>query len=92
MHAIARPEKFGRGDQTLTDTGVRDTWEITPDLIMLDGPTPEVTLGGVLDDVQDEPGLPPTTKLLAEPHAMLVYGKRPRWPRGAGAKGRLAAP
>lgn len=38
MHAIARPEKFGRGDQTLTDTGVRDTWEITPDLIMLDGP------------------------------------------------------
>ena len=47
---------------------------------------------GVLDDVQDEPGLPPTTKLLAEPHAMLVYGKRPRRQRGARAKGRLAAP
>ena len=29
--AVARPAKFGRGEQTLTDTSVRDTWEITPD-------------------------------------------------------------
>src|SRR5216683_7241598 len=73
--AVARPAKFGRGAQTLTDTSVRDTWEITPDLVTLDGPTWEATLGAVLDDVRDELGLPPTTKLRAELHAMLVYGK-----------------
>ena len=73
--AVGRPAKFGRGEQTLTDTSVRDTWEITPDLVTLDGPVWEATLGAVLDGVRDELGLPPTTRLRAELHAMLVYGK-----------------
>ena len=72
---MGRPAKFGRGEQTLTDTSVRDTSAITPDLVTLDGPTWEATLGAVLDGVRDELGLPPTTKLRAELHAMLVYGK-----------------
>ena len=73
--AVARPAMFGRGEQTLTDTGVRDTWEITSDLVTLGGPAWEATLGAVLDDIRDELGLPPTTKLRAALHAMLVYGK-----------------
>ena len=73
--AVGRPAKFGRGERTLTDTSVRDTWEITPDLVTLDGPVWEATLGAVLDGVRDELGLPPTTRLRAELHAMLVYGK-----------------
>ena len=73
--AVAQPAKFGRGEQTLTDTSVRDTWEITPDRVTLDGPHWEATLGAVLDGVRDELGLPPRTKLRAELHAMLVYGK-----------------
>jgi hypothetical protein len=64
--AVAQPAKFGRGEQTLTDTSVRDTWEITPDLVTLDGPAWEATLGAVLDGVRDELGLPPMTKLRAE--------------------------
>ena len=36
--AVARPAMFGRGQETLTDTKVRDTWEITPDQIRLGGP------------------------------------------------------
>ena len=36
--AVGRPAKFGRAEQTLTDTSVRDTWEITPDLVTLNGP------------------------------------------------------
>ena len=28
--AVGRSAKFGRAEQTLTDTSVRDTWEITP--------------------------------------------------------------
>ncbi len=73
--AVAQPARFGRGEQTLTDTSVRDTWEIAPDRVTLDGPTWEATLGAVLDNVRDELGLLPTTKLRAELHAMLVYGK-----------------
>ena len=73
--AVAQPAKFGRGEQTLTDASVRDTWEITPDLVTLAGPVWEATLGAVLDRVRDELGLPPTTKLRAELHAMLAYGK-----------------
>ena len=73
--AVAQPAKFGRGEQTLTDASVRDTWEITPALVTLGGPAWEATLGAVLDHVRDELGLPPTTKLQAELHAMLVYGK-----------------
>jgi hypothetical protein len=73
--AVAQPAKFGRGEQTLTDASVRDTWEITPNLVTLGGPTWEATLGAVLDNVGDELGLPPTTRLRAELHAMLVYGK-----------------
>ena len=53
---------------------MRDTSEITPDLVTLDGPTWEATLGAVLDGVRDKLGLPPTTKLTAELHSMLVYG------------------
>jgi hypothetical protein len=70
--AVGRPAKFGRGEQTLTDTSVRDTWEITPDLVTLGGLAWEATLGAVLDDVRDELGLPPTTRLRAELHAMLI--------------------
>jgi 2OG-Fe(II) oxygenase superfamily len=73
--AVAQPAKFGRGEQTLTDTSVRDTWEITPDHVTLGGHAWEATLAAVLDGVRDELGLPPTTKLRAELHAMLVYGK-----------------
>src|SRR5437588_115189 len=50
------------------------TWEITPGLVTLDGAAWEATLGAVLDGGRDGLGLPPTTRLRAELHAMLVYG------------------
>jgi hypothetical protein len=37
MIASARPARFGRGEQTLMDLSVRDTWEITPDQVTLTG-------------------------------------------------------
>ncbi|MFJ8488800.1 2OG-Fe(II) oxygenase [Streptomyces sp. NPDC094038] len=73
--AQARQASFGRGERTLSDTGVRDTWEITPDRITLGGPGWDPTLSAVLDGVRRALGLPPTTALRAEPHALLVYGK-----------------
>jgi hypothetical protein len=67
--AVGRPAKFGRGEQTLTDTSVRDTWEITPDLVTLGGLAWEATLGAVLDNVRDELGLPPTISPCPPRHA-----------------------
>ena len=73
--AVARPAMFGRGEETLTDTKVRDTWEITPDQIRLGGPGWTTLMDSALEHFRDELGLPPTTRLRAEPHSMLVYGK-----------------
>lgn len=73
--AQARQARFGRREQTLSDTGVRDTWEITPHQFALGGTDWQRTLSGVLDEFRTALGLPPTTVLRAEPHALLVYGK-----------------
>ena len=71
MIACARPARFGRGEQTLMDLSVRDTWEITPDQVTLTGLDWDV----ILAEVRDELGLPGRARLRAEPHALLVYGK-----------------
>src|SRR4051794_19015063 len=73
--AVARPAKFGLGEQTLTDTAVRDTWELTPDQLTLGGPDWAPLLDGALEHFRDELGLPRTSRLRVEPHSMLVYGK-----------------
>lgn len=73
--AVARSARFGRGEETLTDTAVRDTWELTPDQLTLDGPGWTASMNTALAHFRDELGLPPTTRLRAEPHSMLVYGK-----------------
>jgi hypothetical protein len=69
MIKSARPAAFGRGEQTLTDLSVRDTWEITPDQVTLAG----LDWDAILSEVRDELGI--KARLLAEPHALLVYGK-----------------
>jgi len=71
MIATARPARFGRGEQTLMDLSVRDTWEITPDQVTLTG----LDWDTILAEVRDGLGLPPRARLRAEPHALLVYGK-----------------
>src|SRR4051812_21051473 len=73
--AEARAAKFGRGEETLTDTDVRDTWELTPDQLMLGGPTWTALMDSALEHFRDELGLPRTARLRAEPHSMLIYGK-----------------
>ncbi|MGE5289775.1 MAG: 2OG-Fe(II) oxygenase, partial [Micromonosporaceae bacterium] len=73
--AVARPAMFGRGEETLTDTSVRDTWEITPDHITLGGPGWTAMMDSALEHFRDKLGLPPATRLRAELHSMLVYGK-----------------
>ena len=71
MIASARPARFGRGEQTLMDLSVRDTWEITSDQVTLTG----LDWDAILAEVHNELGLPAGARLRAEPHALLVYGK-----------------
>jgi hypothetical protein len=71
MIESARPAQFGRGEQTLMDLSVRDTWELTPDQVTLTG----LDWDAILAEVRDELGLPEKATLRAEPHALLVYGK-----------------
>ena len=68
---LARPARFGRGEQTLTDRTVRDTWEVPRELVRVEWAPPG--LAADLDVVRDELGLPSNCRLTAELHSMLVY-------------------
>ena len=72
---VARPAMFGRGEETLRDATIRDTWELTPDQVRLGGADWDAHLAAALAHFRDELGLPATAELRAELHALLVYGK-----------------
>src|SRR3954470_23466172 len=59
--AMARPAMFGRGDETLADTSVRDTWELTPDQVTIGGPGWIALIESALEHFRDELGLPRTS-------------------------------
>jgi hypothetical protein len=61
MITVARPARFGRGEQTLTDLSVRDTWEITPGQVALTG----LDWDAILAEVRDGLGLPAGARLRA---------------------------
>lgn len=67
---LAAPARFGRGAQTVTDTQVRDTWEVPRDLVHA---TWTRALDAALDTVREQFGLPPTARLVADLHSLLVY-------------------
>jgi len=71
---VARPARFGKGEQTLLDRGVRDTWEVPRSRVKIDKRQWDKTLGPVLAGLRDDLGLPAGCELTAEFHAMLVYG------------------
>lgn len=73
--ALARPAHFGKGEQTLQDTSVRDTWEITPEQVTLGGDRWHASLDGALAHLGAAIGILHPTRLRAELHSMLIYGK-----------------
>jgi hypothetical protein len=72
---VGRPARFGKGEQTLLDRGVRDTWEIPRSRIKIDKRQWDGTLRPVLDRLRADLGLPAGCVLTAQFHAMLVYGR-----------------
>lgn len=71
--SVARPAMFGLGEETLTDTSVRDTWELTAGQVRLAGEWDRL-LEAALAEVHEGLGLPRGARLRAELHALLVYG------------------
>src|SRR5260370_8884469 len=68
---LGQPARFGRGEQTLTDPDVRDTWEIPKRLVRAEWN--DATLKDILAPVKEELGLPNPADLTPDLHSLLVY-------------------
>src|SRR5580693_1525022 len=68
---LGQPARFGRGEQTLTDPDVRDTWEIPKHLVRAEWN--DAMLKVILATVKEELGLPSGAELTADLHSLLVY-------------------
>src|SRR5580700_5236059 len=69
--SLGQPARFGRGEETVTDPDVRDTWEIPKELVRAEWN--DATLKDILATVKDELGLPYGAGLSADLHSLLVY-------------------
>src|SRR5438093_12810091 len=72
---VARPARYGRGELTILDRGVRDTWEIPKSRVKIDARRWNKTLRPALDRLGRDLGLPAGGELRAELHSMLVYAR-----------------
>ncbi|GAA1018794.1 hypothetical protein Aple_026050 [Acrocarpospora pleiomorpha] len=70
LRGLGHRARFGRGEQTLTDPEVRDTWEIPKDLVRIEWTH---AFEAVLEVMRDELGLPPHCELTPDFHSMLLY-------------------
>ena len=71
LAGLGQPARFGRGEETLTDPDVRDTWEIPKHLVRAEWD--DAALTDILTTVKEELGLPNAAKLTADLHSLLVY-------------------
>jgi hypothetical protein len=73
LRLVARPAKYGLGDQTILDRRVRDTWEVPRSRVRIDKRRWNQTLRPMLDTIRDDMGLPSESSLDAQLHSMLLY-------------------
>ncbi len=73
LRSIARPARYGLGEQTLIDAGVRDTWELPKSRVRIDRRRWNKTLGPVLAELRAELGVPDGCRLRAELQSVLMY-------------------
>jgi predicted 2-oxoglutarate/Fe(II)-dependent dioxygenase YbiX len=70
LRELGHRARFGRGEQTLIDPEVRDTWEIPKDLVHIQWTDRFAT---VVEMMRDELGLPAHCELTPDFHSMLLY-------------------
>lgn len=68
---LGGPARFGRGEETVTDPEVRDTWEIPRHLVR--ATWNPAMLQVILATVKEELGFPNGAELTASLHSLLVY-------------------
>lgn len=73
LRVLARPARYGNGENTLLDRNVRDTWEIPRSRVSIDKRRWAETLGPMLESIRDDLGLPETSSLKADLHSLLLY-------------------
>jgi hypothetical protein len=71
---LARPARYGQGEETLLDPRVRHTWEVPRSRVRIDMRRWNRTLLPIVDALRADLGLPSGTRLVAGLHSMLVYG------------------
>lgn len=71
--AVAQRAPYGRGAETIVDTGVRRTWQIGPERVRLGGKHWQATLGRVVALAAE--GLGVDEPVSAELYKLLVYDK-----------------
>ncbi len=71
---VARPARYGRGELTLLNPEVRNTYEIPRSRVRIDKRRWNRTLRPMLDRLGTDLGLAAGARLDAELHSMLVYG------------------
>lgn len=74
LRHVGRPAPYGKGEKTLLDPRVRDTWKVPKSRVKIDQQRWNRTLLPMLDSLRTDLGLPDSYKLKAEFHAMLLYG------------------
>ncbi|MEX0893487.1 MAG: 2OG-Fe(II) oxygenase, partial [Gemmatimonadota bacterium] len=72
--AVARPARYGKGEETLLDPAVRDTWEIPPERVRFPDDAWTHALDEALESLGRSLGLGEGTRLVPELHALLIYG------------------
>ncbi len=70
---LGREARYGRGEQTVVDRLVRDTWEVPKSRVKIDKRRWNETLLPVLDRLRRDLGIASGRRLTAELHSMLVY-------------------
>ena len=70
LAGLGQPARFGRGEKTVTDPDVRDTWEIPKQLVR--AKWDDATLNDILATVKEELGLPNAAGLTADLHSLLI--------------------
>ena len=68
---LGLPARFGRGEETVTDPAVRDTWEIPKHLVHATWNEPALQV--ILETIKEELGIPNGGVLTADLHSLLVY-------------------
>lgn len=73
--SVAGPAYFGKGEETLHDPDVRDTWEVPAARVRLGGAAWDEELADALEQLGETLGVPHGTRLRPEFDSLLVYGK-----------------